>query len=85
LNGCRVIRNAENLCYPESMNLGSRIAKGDILCRINNNLYVAPNWNGWLIEAMDQLQLDAASPLGLEMMSTPELIDWMQGRWVAIG
>jgi GT2 family glycosyltransferase len=29
--------------------------------------------------------LDAASPLGLEMMPTPALTDWMQGRWAAIG
>src|SRR5580765_2931893 len=59
-NGCRVIRNDRNLCYPESMNLGSQAASGEFLCHINNDLYVAPNWNG-------------------------SLIDWMQGRWAAIG
>jgi GT2 family glycosyltransferase len=84
-NGCRVIRNDRNLCYPESMNAGSRIAKGDWLCHINNDLYVAPNWNQHLIGAMERHQLDAASPLGLEMMPTAKLTDWMQGRWAAIG
>lgn len=84
-NGCRVIRNGKNLCYPESMNLGSRIAQGKWLCHINNDLYVAPNWNGWLIQVMEQQRLDAASPLGLEMMATPQLTDYIQGRWATIG
>lgn len=84
-NGCRVIRNDRNLCYPESMNLGSDLASGEFLCHINNDLYVAPNWNGFLIEAMERHRLDAASPLGLEMMPTASLTDWMQGRWAAIG
>ena len=84
-NGCQVIRNDRNLCYPESMNLGSRAARGQFLCHINNDLYVAPNWNGFLIEAMERQHLDVASPLGLEMMPTVSLTDWMQGRWAAIG
>jgi GT2 family glycosyltransferase len=84
-NKCRVIRNDRNLCYPESMNLGSDAASGKFLCHINNDLYVAPNWNGFLIEAMERHRLDAASPLGLEMMPTASLTDWMQGRWAAIG
>jgi len=84
-NGCRVIRNDRNLCYPESMNLGSRAAQGAFLCHINNDVYVAPNWNGFLIAEMERLHLQAASPLGLEMMPTAALTDWMQGRWAAIG
>lgn len=84
-NGCRVIRNGRNLCYPESMNLGSREARGEFLCHINNDLYVGPNWNGFLVEAMEQYDLDAVSPLGLEMMPTASLTDWMQGRWATIG
>ncbi|MDH4187726.1 MAG: glycosyltransferase, partial [Nitrospira sp.] len=84
-NGCRVIRNDRNLCYPESMNLGSRAASGEFLCHINNDLYVAPNWNGYLIEAMERHRLAVASPLGLEMMPTAAVTDWMQGRWAAIG
>ena len=83
--GCRVIRHDRNLCYPESMNAGSRLAKGDWLCHINNDLFVAPNWNQRLIGAMERHRLDAASPLGLEMMPAPKLTDWMQGRWAAIG
>jgi GT2 family glycosyltransferase len=84
-NGCRVIRNDRNRCYPESMNIGSALASGEFLCHINNDLYVAPNWNGFLIDAMERHCLDAASPLGLEMMPTASLTDWMQRRWAAIG
>ena len=83
--GCRVIRNAANLCYPESMNLGTRNSTGEYLCHINNDLYVGPNWNGRLIEAMGRFHLDAITPLGLEMMPTPALTDWIQGRWATIG
>ncbi len=83
--GCRVIRNSRNLCYPESMNLGFRHAEGDFLCLINNDLYVGPDWNGMLVEKMDKHGLAAASPLGLEMMPTPSLTGWMQHRWAAIG
>jgi GT2 family glycosyltransferase len=67
------------------MNLGSDVASGEFLCHINNDLYVAPNWNGFLIEAMERHRLHAVSPLGLEMMPTASLTDWMQGRWAAIG
>lgn len=84
-HGCRVIRNVKNLCYPESMNAGSLVAKGDWLCHINNDLYVAPNWNRWLIDGMEKHAFDAASPLGLEMMPTGALTAWMQRRWAAIG
>lgn len=84
-HGCRVIRNAVNLCYPESMNLGIRQASGDYVCLINNDLYVGPNWNGLLIEAMDHFSLNAVSPLGLEMMPTPALTAWIQDRWATIG
>ena len=84
-NGCRVIRNPFNLCYPESMNLGIRIAKGDHLCFINNDLYVGPNWNGLLIQALERFGLDVITPLGLEMMPTRELTDYMHERWTTIG
>jgi GT2 family glycosyltransferase len=83
--GCRVIRNRVNLCYPESMNLGIREAKGEFLCLINNDLYVGPNWNGILIDAMSAYGLDVVSPLGVEMMPTPELTNWLHDRWAAIG
>jgi len=84
-NGCRVIRNPVNLCYPESMNLGIRNSKGDYLCLINNDLYVGPNWNGLLIQALERFGLDAVTPLGLEMMPTRELTAYMQDRWNTIG
>ncbi len=83
--GCRVIRNRVNLCYPESMNLGIREAKGEFLCLINNDLYVGPDWNGILIDAMNTHGLDVVSPLGVEMMPTPELTNWLHDRWAAIG
>jgi GT2 family glycosyltransferase len=84
-NGCRVIRNEVNLCYPESMNQGIRLARGEHLCFLNNDVYVGPNWNQLLIEALDKHNLDVVSPLGLEQMPTNALTGWMYDRWAAIG
>jgi len=83
--GCRVIRNQNNLCYPESMNLGIKSSKGDRCCLINNDVYVGPNWNEKLMSAMDRHGLDACSPMGLERMPTPALTGWMYDRWSQIG
>jgi GT2 family glycosyltransferase len=83
--GCRVIRNQNNLCYPESMNLGIRASKGDLYCLINNDVLVGPNWNEKLMAAMDRHGLDACSPMGLERMPTPSLTGWMYNRWSRIG
>src|SRR5579863_383154 len=83
--GCRVIKNLVNLCYPESMNLGIQASTGDRLCFINNDLYVGPDWNGLLVDAMEKGGLDAVSPLGIEQMPSRALTDWMHGRWDRVG
>jgi GT2 family glycosyltransferase len=83
--GCEVIRNQKNLCYPESMNLGIQSSKGRLCCLINNDVYVGPKWNENLMAAMDSHGLDACSPMGLERMSTPSLTEWMYNRWSQIG
>ena len=83
--GCRVIRNKKNLCYPESMNLGIQASTGDVYCLINNDVYVGPNWNQRLLTAMERYTLDACSPMGLERMPTPALTGWMYDRWSQIG
>ena len=83
--GCQVIRNQRNLCYPESMNLGIRSSKGEWCCLINNDICVGPHWNEKLIAAMERHGLDASSPMGLERMPTPSLTGWMYNRWSAIG
>jgi hypothetical protein len=40
--GCRVIRNAANLCIRVHES-GTRNSTGDYVCHINNDLYVGPN------------------------------------------
>jgi len=83
--GCQVIQNQRNLCYPESMNLGIRASKGDWYCLINNDICVGPSWNEKLLAAMEKHGLDACSPMGLERMPTPTLTGWMYNRWSGIG
>ena len=83
--GCQVIRNQRNLCYPESMNLGIQASNGDVYCLINNDVYVGPKWNEKLLSAMDEHGLDACSPMGLERMPTRSLTEWMYNRWSQIG
>lgn len=83
--GYEVVRNNVNICYPESMNIGVKNAKFSFLCFLNNDVYVGVDWDKHLIEGMEMHQLDAASPIGVERMPTPELTDKFYQRWQRTG
>lgn len=83
--GCEVIRNNKNLCYPESMNIGINHAKYDYICFLNNDVYVGAGWDKYLIEGMNVYNFDAASPIGNEKMPTAKLTKESCKRWKRIG
>ena len=55
-----VIRNEENLGFPVAVNQGIRVAKGDIICLLNNDVIVTPGWADKLISWLDKY--DIVSP-----------------------
>lgn len=84
-NGCKVIRNSNNLCYPESMNMGIKEAKNDFLCFLNNDVYVGVDWDRHLIEGMNMYKLDAVSPVGIEKMPSPSITKKYSRKWKRLG
>lgn len=83
--GCKVIRNNKNLCYPESMNIGINHATYDYICFLNNDVYVGAGWDRYLIEGMNMYGLDAVSPIGNEKMPTADLTRRSCRRWKRVG
>jgi GT2 family glycosyltransferase len=84
-NGCQVIRNEKNLCYPESMNQGIVRAKYDLLCFLNNDVWVGVHWDKYLIEAMNKHHLDIVSPMGIERRATLSETARERKKWNRIG
>jgi len=69
--GAIIIRNSENHCYPDSQNMGMAIANGDYFAFLNNDIYLAPNWDIEVTHAMEKNQLDVASLGGFEVLENP--------------
>ena len=71
---CRVFLNASNVGYAVSNNAGARMASGDVLCFLNNDLVLAENW----FEPMKQslLENDNISMVGnIQLGKATGLID----------
>lgn len=79
--GCTVIRNPENHCYPESQNMGIQLAKYDYFAFLNNDIYVAPEWDKRILEAMRIHGLEVASLGSWESVEDPYLRRRFHQRW----
>jgi GT2 family glycosyltransferase len=79
--GAQVLPTGENLCYPESMNLGLARARGEYVGFLNNDIVVSPGWDEGLMAALDQHRLPVISPIGIERSPTEELTRAVQERW----
>ncbi|MHB8482355.1 MAG: glycosyltransferase family 2 protein [Nitrospiria bacterium] len=84
-NGCDVITNNQNLCYPESMNQGIQRAKFDYLCFLNNDVWVGVHWDKYLVEAIEKHSLDIVSPMGIERRFTLSETARVRKKWNRIG
>lgn len=83
--GCTIIRNENNLCYPESMNQGILRASHNFICLLNNDVFVGLHWDKHLLDGMAMYNLDVVSPCGIERMSSLPLTHYCAGRWRQIG
>jgi len=79
--GCTVIRNEKNHCYPQSQNIGMRHAQGDYLIFLNNDVYLAPGWDVHLIETMQARHLDIASLDSFQTFEDPTERRTFHHRW----
>jgi GT2 family glycosyltransferase len=50
----RALHNPERLSYAAGMNRGAELARGEILCLLNNDLVFAPNWLAPMLKALEQ-------------------------------
>lgn len=79
--GCTVIRNPVNHCYPESQNIGMQHANGNYFCFLNNDIYLAPEWDIQVIDAMEKRQLDIASLDSFQTFEDPGERKKFHHRW----
>lgn len=80
-HGATVIRNPENHCYPESQNMGMKLAKYDYFAFLNNDICVAPDWDRLAVEAMNIHGLDVASLGSWEVLEEPAQRRAYHKRW----
>ena len=49
----KVIQNAENLGWSPANNQGMKVAQGEIIVCVSNDMEVDPNWLEEIVEVMD--------------------------------
>jgi GT2 family glycosyltransferase len=79
--GAIVIENKNNYSYPYCQNQGIKIAKGDYLFFLNNDIIVSPLWDERLISAATEHGLDVLSACGVENMGNYSLTQKMSNKW----
>jgi len=82
--GAIVIKNEMNFSYPHSQNQGIKIASGDYLFFLNNDIVVSPQWDKRLIEAAEFHGLDIISAKGIENMGNKKESVSFDHKWKRI-
>jgi GT2 family glycosyltransferase len=79
--GAITIRNAQNLSYPRSQNLGIARARHDWLAFLNNDVIVSPGWDDAIIRSMEHNELDVATSCGIERVESAAETRRLRRRW----
>jgi glycosyltransferase involved in cell wall biosynthesis len=80
-HGALVLSNSENHCYACSQNQGIASATGDYIAFLNNDIYLSPHWDEYLLKYMEDYNLDVLSPSGIETMESPAATKQAMRRW----
>lgn len=80
-NGCVVIANPVNYSYPYCQNQGIRVAKGDHLFFLNNDIIVCPDWDVKLMEAAKRHGVDIISAAGIENLGDRKATKAISRSW----
>lgn len=75
-----IIRNKKNLGFPAGCNIGVKVAEGDLICLLNNDTVVTPDWLQHLKYFIETDQLDVVGPVtnyisGVQQISAPTYQD----------
>lgn len=79
--GAVVVENKDNFSYPFCQNQGIKIAQGEILAFLNNDLYLGPQWDEILIQAMKKHGIDVISASGIENQGNKRESQQIQRKW----
>lgn len=52
-----LIRNEENLGFPVAVNQGIRVATGDVIVLLNNDVFVTPGWSERLLKGLEKYDI----------------------------
>lgn len=83
-NGAIVIENTANYSYPYTQNQGLAKAKYNVFAFLNNDITVAPNWDLYLLNAMQANALDVATVCGIERLESKEVTKAFGRKWKRI-
>ena len=79
--GATVIRNTDNYSYPVCQNQGIKVARGEYLFFLNNDLVLSPRWDEILIKAAQINGADVISASGIENQGAAMLTKNIQRKW----
>ena len=75
------LRNEKNQSYPQSQIQGMQAARFAIHCFLNNDIWMPPQWELPLIEALRLNSLLVVSPSGQEAQPNQKASDKLKNRW----
>ena len=83
-SGYTVIRNQHNYSYPYCQNQGIKIAKGDYLFFLNNDIVLGPRWGELLIQVATKKSLDILSASDNGNVGDAVISRRMRNKWKRI-
>ena len=83
-NDAIVIRNSKNYSYPYTQNQGIKIATGNYIFFLNNDLVLCPMWDKILIDAAIKNSVDIISAKGIENMGNIKQTRAYDHKWKRI-